>query len=322
VPEQLIWFDRLGEMIRAGGQGINAIKRTPGPQCPDSTRDLVAIYSRHPDVQNSWARESATTPIATMALRANVPSTMPCQYCDLDRPFVKSHAIPEAFFRVLRDGERAPILVSDAAGTYPSRAPIGVYDRETLCDPCERRFGELDAYGAEVLLNRLDEYFELRMLGGEPWCYIGEDVDQDRLKMFFLAVLWRAAISRQPFYHRVRLGPYEKKLRSVIATGLCPPPDEFSVLMSRWILPKDGEHLPEGLMSPFLERWDGVNGVRLYFGKVVAYIKVDARPFTETLRKAALGMHSCALQLPREYKASKDFAGMLSIANAARARSR
>jgi hypothetical protein len=242
---------------------------------------------------------------------------MPCEYCSKETRLVRSHAIPEAFFRILRDEERPPILVSNTAGARPARAPIGVYDRETLCDPCERRFSEVDAYGAEALINRLDEFFAPRTLGGQTLCFIGEGIDQGKLKMFFLAVLWRAAISRQRFYERVRLGPHQAMLRSVIEAGACPEPDRFSVLMSRWVPPKASDPLPDALMSPFLERWDGVNAVRLYFGKVIAYIKVDQRPFPPSLRSATLGQLPYAVQVAREFQSSKDFEAMMHVATAA-----
>jgi hypothetical protein len=70
-------------------------------------------------------------------------------------------------------------------------------------------------------------------------------------------------------------------------------------------------------MSPILEKWDGINAVRLYFGKVVAYIKVDRRPFPEHLRKAVLGKQPFAVQIARELEKSKDLAAMKKIATGA-----
>ncbi len=82
-----------------------------------------------------------------------------CRRCAQDRKFVKAHAIPEAFFRVLRAGVETPLLVSGEPGLFRKRAPIGVYDEEMLCEAGEPLFGTIDAYGIEVLLNKFDEYF-------------------------------------------------------------------------------------------------------------------------------------------------------------------
>ena len=227
---------------------------------------------------------------------------------------MKSHAIPEAFFRQLRDGPHAPILVSNVANTWPARAPIGVYDNDVLCDGCEPKFGPSDAYGAEVLINRLDELFQPVVADGRIVAYFGQGVDQLRLKLFFLSVLWRAAISKHGFYDRMKLGPHLDRIRAVLDSPHNIHPDEYSGLMSRWIASPNKEAFADGLMSPILEKWHGINAVRMYFGKVVAYIKVDKRPFPEHIRGFVLGAHTSAVQIAREFDSSKDFAAMMNVA--------
>jgi hypothetical protein len=242
---------------------------------------------------------------------------MHCRYCGQERKFVRSHAIPEAFFRVLRDGDRPPIMVSSSVGARPSRAPIGVYDRQTLCDGCEPLFCDHDSYGTDVLINRIEELFQPLQVGSNTLAFFGKDIDQAKLKMFFLAVLWRATISNQPFYSRVQIGPYKEQLLELLKRGTSTDPDEFSVVMSRWLTSEQQQPVAEGLMSPFLEKWDGVNAVRVYFGKVVAYIKIDKRPFPRTLRFAALGNRSAAIQIAREFQSSNDLAVMMRVARSA-----
>jgi hypothetical protein len=242
---------------------------------------------------------------------------MACAWCKENAKFVKAHSIPEAFFRVMREEEDSPILVSNVAKHWPAKAPIGVYDREMLCENCEPRFSKVDDYGTEVLIRRLDESF-VAHTGGPEVAYVGRDIDQERLKLFFLSVLWRAANSKQPFYGRVTLGPHRDRVREVLDRGTSPNPDEYSVVMSRWVVSPGNEAMTGGLLSPFLEKWDGIHAVRFYFGKVVAYMKVDQRPFPTNVRKFALGRQPNALQFPRQLETSKDFSVMVKVATAAR----
>ena len=73
-----------------------------------------------------------------------------------------------------------------------------------------------------------------------------------------------------------------------------------------------------GGILPFAERWDGVNAYRLYLGRVVAYVKVDRRPFAAPLRDLTLGRHDLAFVIQREFAESKDFAAMAKTAKEAR----
>jgi len=239
-----------------------------------------------------------------------------CRLCGEERELVKAHAIPEAFFRVLRSGGETPLLISDAPHPFPRRAPIGVYDTGILCGECERTFDRVDSYAAEVLITRFEELFK-PVRFGERIALQAEGIDQELLLRFLVATLWRASVSTHPFYTRVQLGRYEAeaKMAADVAYEL---PSMFAAVLSAWpVLANDGS-VVHGLMDPFAERWDGVNAYRLYLGRVVAYIKVDRRPFRSPLVDLTLRRHDLTFVIQREFAASKDFAAMVKTAKQSR----
>jgi hypothetical protein len=63
-------------------------------------------------------------------------------------------------------------------------------------------------------------------------------------------------------------------------------------------------------MDPFLEKWDGVNAYRFYFGDVVAYIKVDKRAFPPELAAIALGRQDRVMLVAREFMSSSDLSAI------------
>lgn len=236
----------------------------------------------------------------------------PCRLCDQERELVKAHAIPESFFRVLRSEGEVPVLVSNTKQPFPKRAPIGVYDKRILCDECERRFSHVDGYASEILINRFEELFK-PVVHGERVGLQAEGVDQELLLRFLVATLWRAAVSTHPFYRHVRLGKYEIEARGAIdlTTSIS---DTFAAVLSSWSPSSGDEFSAHGLMDPFQERWDGVNAYRLYLGRVVAYIKVDRRPFAYPLSDLAIGRRDMLSIVQRDFKTSKDFAVMAKTA--------
>jgi hypothetical protein len=227
-----------------------------------------------------------------------------CRLCQQFDRLIKAHIIPEAFFRELRSGELPPILVTNKFGAFPKNMPIGVYDKYILCAKCEKKFDLVDAYGIEVLLKRFKEYFcsvegnRLRV-GFES-----NKVDKFQLLRFFIAVLWRASVSTQDFYRNVDLGPYEElAARSLTAPDV---PPVFDAVVSCWT--EDSSRVPmTALLDPSRDKWRGVNAYRIYFGRIMACVKVDRRPFPDEMRTASLQTNSKTLVVEREMMSSKEY---------------
>ncbi len=213
----------------------------------------------------------------------------PCRYCSCSNSFIKAHVIPEAFFRRLRDGDRPPLLVSGREGQIPRRSPIGVYDKSILCSGCEKQFLAMDSYGTDVMLRQFQKHFFPIHIDGKPVALRSDTLDANMMLRFLLSVLWRASVSTQPFYERVFLGPYENAILRLLKQPLISIiPSAFDAVLSRWD-EVETDHLPSrGILNPYRERWDGVNTYRLYLGEIVAYVKVDKRPFSKPFSMLSL----------------------------------
>jgi hypothetical protein len=113
---------------------------------------------------------------------------MNCKFCKKDKKLIKAHVVPEAFFRELKSGKKSPVLVDDSPNTFPKRSPIGVYDKNLVCIDCESLFGNWDNYGQSFILN-VDEREKLNK-NGSVIADVVKDIDYDKLKLFFISILW------------------------------------------------------------------------------------------------------------------------------------
>ena len=233
-----------------------------------------------------------------------------CRFCEKLKPLVKAHIIPEAFFRAIGTGKDAPLLLSNKADIpFPKRLPIGAYDSELLCDSCERKFDPVDAYGVKTLL------YTLRGAALSPMRHDGQvigfeasGIDQALLLRFFIATLWRASVTRNSIFDRVVLGARYEDLAKKAVTPDSLTPDFGAVLAVFKNQQNDDESF--GLMDPIRQRYEGVNIYRFYFGPYHAHIKVDQRPFTGSLKIAALGSNPLLRIIRRDFEGSKDFKSM------------
>ena len=208
---------------------------------------------------------------------------MNCKLCGADRKLIRDRVLPEAFFRIgSQHGAEALVMASSNPGIPPKRWPIGVYDPDLVCGDCEGRFRDWDTYAADLFINRFDTSIRTRVVDGETLAFVADDVDYERLKLFVVSVLWRAAASTEEYFKGVGIGPYEDAAKTEVLSANPGDPQEFGTIFSRWLAPPERESLTNAHMSPFCEKWDGINAVRIHIGPVVAYVKVDKHPYGDS----------------------------------------
>lgn len=231
---------------------------------------------------------------------------MICTFCGQVKKLIQAHVIPEAFFRRLREGKRAPLLLRQH--DYPKRAPIGVYDAEMLCADCEAQFGAWDDYAQGLLSDDLPEGTALRDEHGEVIGWVVRQYRYDLLKLFFISLVWRASVSRQPFYRRIDLGPFEPRAKALIAARDPGPPEAFGVVLARF----REDDLAVAMLDPHKQTLDA-NYVQFYLGGYVAYIKTDSRPASAQWKPFTMKPEGPLYLLAREMSRSKELGVMRKV---------
>ena len=83
-------------------------------------------------------------------------------------------------------------------------------------------------------------------------------------------------------------------------------PNDFSVLLCRWITRPENERIALAQISPYTGRLEGINMSKLYLGGFVFYIKSDRRPFPKLLTKLMLYPARPVYALARQLLGSND----------------
>jgi hypothetical protein len=217
---------------------------------------------------------------------------------------VKSHVIPESFFRAIKKESDHLLVVSSDKKEYTKKSRIGIYDQEILCLDCEEKFKDLDDYGQKIFLQSQDYLRSIVEEGGsDPVGWVLEkDVDFLKLKRFFLSVLYRADISGDKFYQHVSLGPYQTILKNIIDsdTGDSGSKLTFAIFIRRFDIEKN-KFAKELLLDPRPTRIEGVRFYQIYFGSgYVVYIKADRQKTPQDFQRLIIG------ELPRLHIISGD----------------
>ena len=206
---------------------------------------------------------------------------MTCKLCGLNNKLIKAHIIPASFFRPLRSGQKPPLLIR--AGDYVKRAPTGVYDKTILCENCEPKFGIWDDYAQNLLIQNFQNA-RIVERDGDVYGYVFDGFDYDKLKLFFISILWRASISSLKFYNGVELNVFEDVAKDHIKNNNPGTIDDFSVMLAHFD-ELDGQR---SILNPQRTRIGNINFYLFYLTGFVAYIKVDKRNISGNQRKFIL----------------------------------
>lgn len=233
---------------------------------------------------------------------------MNCKLCGKDKKLVRAHIIPKSLWKPLFEDELSPQTHPAAPTVDDKKYPVGVYDTGILCAQCESIFSPWDDYAQKLLLAKptKDQYV---IKNGRKIAYIENAIDYSKLKLFFISLLWKAAVSNHYFFSRVNVGSFEPQLRRMILKGDPGEPDVFAVMIA-----KCEDRLGPIVLNPQPERWDEINYYRFYVAGYMVYIKVDSRPPPNFMGEFALDPEKPLIISLRALRTSKDFKAMQNMA--------
>ncbi len=224
---------------------------------------------------------------------------MKCKFCGNESTLVKAHVIPAGFFRRIMREKGTLEVITNKAGEYTKRSQVGEYDR-IVCNGCEASWQEWDNYVQQLLaeepLNGRARYHDNRKI-----CYVVDNYEYSKLKLFFISMVWRASVSRRKFFKRVSLGQFEDIAKKHIMNSDPGCSEDFSVVVSKFDHP-----LAKGILDPHMYENSGVNYVRFYMASYMADIKVDHKLTPNQLSKLTITRNNPLYIICRDFKKSRE----------------
>ncbi len=197
-----------------------------------------------------------------------------CQFCGERRPLVGAHITPRNYFQRVKG--RAFYLEGVQLGPpgKAKRFQAGVKDKAILCSSCDNRFGVWDNYSYQVLdARKADAKFSR----GKQAILLSEiPINFEKFSLFILSLLWRAAISNEPFYKRVEIGHHQSVIKDMLKNEFYDVAGFYSTVVSL-LKPEKHETI---MFTPYSVTLDGVAVVFFYMPPFKLMVKVDRRPFT------------------------------------------
>jgi hypothetical protein len=205
---------------------------------------------------------------------------MNCALCKNPRALRNSHIIPEFVYKPLYDSNHRFHVLSTLQRRSRPVEQKGLREK-LLRGCCEQQFSGYEKYAREVLFGGE----EITVAHKGKLLEIGL-IDYKRFKLFQMSILWRASVSRHPFFSRVNLGPHEERVRNFLRSGDPSTPEKYSCMVIA--LRSDNGVVTDIIDSPERLRINGHNIYRFVFGAFMWLYFISAHNLPPFLKSVVL----------------------------------
>lgn len=123
-----------------------------------------------------------------------------CKFCEQEKALIASHIIPNVLYQLEKYGVVVDI---DVKNTRIKKDPTHQnWAKEALMrKECETALGYFEGYANKVLNVEVPKIGQNKIFLGAPCiCFMADKYDLDRLRRFFISLLWRLSICSNPIF--------------------------------------------------------------------------------------------------------------------------
>lgn len=146
----------------------------------------------------------------------------------------KSHILPKHSYKILKDDGYCLYIDQKTANNESKQKDYsGVFESNILCEHCEQNIlSNYEKYGYSLIYcNNLKNISKVMsdnkiIINGSGYNYL-------KIKLYFLAILWKSSISSNKFFDEVKLSnDVEEKIRLMLLNGEPGEESDFPVFIS------------------------------------------------------------------------------------------
>lgn len=165
-----------------------------------------------------------------------------CRLCDKEKPLQQSHVVPEFFYKPIYDEKHR--IYPRIGGRLASMPPLQKGLREPLlCWDCEQILSRYEKYNREVLYGGVETSGSIY---GDR--IVLSDLDYQKVRVFYLSVLWRMSIATHQAWKDVQLGPHESRVKRLVHDQSPGSPDDYGFVCIAPLF--DGQVLADQIHAP------------------------------------------------------------------------
>jgi hypothetical protein len=197
---------------------------------------------------------------------------MKCKLCGKNNNLIKSHIIPEFFFKPAYDKLHRINIFSTNIKERNRYIQKGVRE-PLLCKKCEQLISPWEKYVREVFYGGVGidiAFYENKILLS--------NINYNEFKLFSLSFIWRASVASDKFFSYINLGPHEEKVKRMILDQDPGKPHEYGCIII--LLTLSNRVFDDFILQPDQLPVDGQNCIRFTLGGCLWLFNVSSHSNT------------------------------------------
>lgn len=183
---------------------------------------------------------------------------MKCKLCLRDKELVRSHIIPEFFYKnTYSNSHKISVVSTRRIRKELLNLQKGLRER-LLCKDCEQLFSPWEKYVNEMLFIRPQKgrsnHYLIQIKG----------LDYKTFKMFGLSLIWRASVSSSLFFREIDLGSHEETIRNKLMQVEPGGENEYPMVLSA--ITMEDVPIVDLITNPETFSEDGFTYMRFFLG--------------------------------------------------------
>ena len=187
---------------------------------------------------------------------------MKCNLCQAEKKLLKSHIIPEFFYKyTYSSAHKISVISTGKIAKEFLNLQKGLKEK-LLCESCEQLLSPWEKYVREAIFGGTP----LKMMSNKRLIKI-EGIDYKKFKLFGLSLIWRASVSTNDFFANIDLGSHEEILRKKLLEDEPGDENEYPIVLSAVSL--GNAPIKDFVMRPDVLSHDRFEYVRFFLGSYI-----------------------------------------------------
>lgn len=224
-----------------------------------------------------------------------------CKLCGNENKLVKSHIIPKFMFKKMKNEDNIfyeAIYNLESNKIKTKKTQIEDYDKNILCETCDNKilggiyesYAQKAIYGGELPIEVSPKCVNYQNPNDGAEYSICKNFDYQKLKNFYLSVLWRASITDRPFFNYVELGKkHEERIRTILLNNEKISQDEYPIVITSFMRT---ENTLENLIAEprRIKTKSGLNGYMFLIDslQLIIYVNSPKHKITDEIKKLSM----------------------------------
>lgn len=193
-----------------------------------------------------------------------------CKYCGEEKDLKKSHIIPRSFYF---DYKKEPYRSYDINDKSWKICQNGVWDENILCSFCESKISQFDTEAYRVLFLERNKHKKEINTKSCIYLYTKEEFNYEKLRKFFISLVWRASITHKKEFEEVFLGKYENIALKIIKNEI---EDDLKLFKTKVFKEPDNKQFNKGVFIKRIKKKNKI-GYRFFFAPFVVEIMTTTK---------------------------------------------